>query len=221
MTMTKYEHLFLERGQTFHDHELRGIHLLGANTDIGAPDDQRPTIENVKVKSLWLSRCGIDHAVLRNVEVDGLRIDGYSGIVQANEYYGFTLRGKLKGEVTFASYSTSTGFEGAYARRLVEAERAPGWSIDISEAIGSISVRGYSADGFTINPEYQAVVRNDPSSMAGWELLDYSAVPHHITFRMMVEHGWKDTVITADGTAKNFEDQLALLHLLREKGIAE
>lgn len=222
MTLTIFERVEVKRGTVLRDLEIERLELRYCSGPISfAADDLRPRLENVTIKRLRVRRSHLSYGVLRNVVIDGMDIDVASSFLNANEYYGVTFKGRIKQGVIFTASPINESIAASYEQAIARAECQPDWGIDISEMQGRVSVRGYSADGFTINPHHQCIVRNNPASLSGWEKLDLTPTLFAETLKRLVANGWKDTILAADGNAKNYDEQLAVVHLLREKGIAE
>lgn len=203
------------------DVELDRLELLGWSNPIDFADDWRPVFENVRIKRLKMRRSDPGYGVLRNVVIDGIDNDVDSSFLEANEYYSVTFRGRVKRGLIFQAKPTSENFQDEYALAIAAGEQRPDWGIDASEMQGGLEVRGYSADGFTINPDYQCVVRNNSVTLAGWEAFDFGGSRFQIGLQNMLDWGYRDTILAANGNAKDYEEQVALIDVLREKGIAE
>lgn len=158
-------------------------------------------------------------SVIRDSLVEDIDTDSYSSFLVSNEYHNVTFAGKV-GELIFVLAPRNDQFP-EYVDCISAAEKTESWGVDISRATGSITLRGYDADGFTINRDYQAIVRNVPEALVDWRRLmpEYSVLQFAI--HDMEHYGWANTLLCADHHARDFDEQLSVIERLRAEGIAE
>jgi hypothetical protein len=216
MTITSRQ---FRRGEVIEDVSASGVALDDCWTEQGPADGERPTVERVKVSGLTLSRSSVIGAILRDVTIDGLRSDSFSVFLHANEFEHVTFRGQIPTLVIGARHSNPTWGE-SFRDALIAAESRVDWTIDISDAMGAVEVRGYSADRLRLNPERHGVVRRATLADRGWTDGDIAASGFAVDLRLMLEGGWDDAVLVADPLSKRYDRALAALNRLKDDGIA-
>ena len=217
LTLTSRE---LARGHAVRDVVATRLTLDACWTEQGPADDARPVIERVSVQALTLKRSSMIGAVLRDVTIDGLRGDSFSVFLHANEYNRVTLRGRIPTLVIGARHVDpvlQTSFQAA----LREAEERAEWTLDISDAIGAVEIRGYRADRLRLNPERHGVVRRSTVERIGWTEAEIGQSGFAVTITLMLEGGWDDAILVADPLSRRYDQELEALHRLKSEGIAE
>jgi hypothetical protein len=209
----------LRRGERVRDRSASRVLLDDCWTEQGAPDEFRPCIERVTVDGLSLKRSSLGGAVLRDVTVRGLRTDSSSAFLQANEYERVTFTGHIPSLVISARLSYPP-LADAYRAALTKADNGDSWSIDISQAIGAIEVRGYSADRLRLHPDRHGVVRRRTLEEHGWTDADVTDSSFAVDIRLMLEGGWNDAILVADPTNPRHEQMMTALRQLKDLGIA-
>ncbi len=131
----------------------------------------------------------------------------------------------LRGRVTTVILNPrhpSPEYEAEYLNVIRAHEASVDWTLDISEAVGKVTLRGHNAELVRRNPATQALVRQENVSDGKWRALDMGVSEFEITLNMLSERGWANTILCADETRKDiFESQLRVLDALRAEGIAD
>ncbi len=139
----------------------------------------------------------------------------------ANQFERVTLRGRV-GTVILNPKHVSPEYERAYVDAIRAAEADVEWTLDITEAVGKVEVRGYAADRIRRDPETQVVVRRENLLDGRWRTFDWEGgTAFRVGLDLMVRAGWPDTVLTVDATRRNHRTQLSVLRRLRDEGIAD
>ena len=210
----------LDRGRITGGIVASAVHIDDCWSAWGPPDDERPLLHDLTLTDLRLTRVALGGAVLRDVTVDGLRRDGQSMFFFGNQFEHVTLRGRV-GTVILNPEHSSVEYEQAYRSAIRAAERLVDWTLDISEAVGKIEIRGYAADRIRRNADTQVVVRRTNLLDGRWRSVDLEGTTFGIGLDLMVQAGSLDTVLVADTTRRNSRTQLAVLQRLRDEGIAD
>lgn len=210
----------LDRGQVVGPVVASDVHVDDCWCDSGPPDDGRPLLRDLELTNLRLTRVALSGAVLRDVMVDGLSCDSDSKFFFGNQLEHVTLRGRV-GTVVLDSGHPSRELDQAYAAAIRTAEKLVDWTLDISQAVGSIEIRGYSADRIRRDPETQFVVRRASLLDGRWRTFDWERTGFDVELDLMIRGGWPDTVLAVDLTRRNHRTQLAVLRRLQDEGIAD
>lgn len=210
----------LDRGSVIGPLVASGVHVDDCWSEWGPPDGQRPLLHGLTLTDLRLTRVALSGAVLRDVRVEGLSCDKTSMFFFANQFERVTLRGRV-GTVILDPGHVSPEYERAYVDAIRAAEADVEWTLDITEAVGEIDVRGYAADRIRRDPETQVVVRRENLLDGRWRTFDWEGTSFRVGLDLMVRAGWPDTVLTVDATRRNHRTQLSVLRRLRDEGIAD
>lgn len=210
----------LARGHAVRDVAADRLTLDACWTEQGPADDARPVIERVGIQALTVKRSSMIGAVLRDVTIDGLRGDSFSVFLHANEYTRVTLRGKISTLVIGARH-IDPALQPTFQAALGEAEERAEWTLDVSEAIGAVEIRGYRADRLRLNPERHGVVRRSTVSRLGWTADDIRQSGFAVAITLMLDGGWDDAILVANPLDRRYHEKLEALHRLKSEGIAE
>lgn len=210
----------LARGHAVRDVAADRLTIDACWTEQGPADGARPVIERVDVQRLTLKRSSMIGAVLRDVTIDGLRGDSFSVFLHANEYTRVTLRGRIPSLVIGASH-VDPALQPSFHATLREAEERAEWSLDISDAIGAVEIRGYRADRLRLNPERHGVVRRSTVNRLGWTTDDIRQSEFAVEITLMLEGGWDDAILIANPLSRRYDQKLEALHRLKSEGIAD
>lgn len=198
--------------------QIDGLSLENCRTEQGLPDDQRPVIEQCSFRRVTVKRSRLIGAVLRDVTIDGIRGDMDSRFLTANEFERVTIRGKV-GDLVIGTLPSHLPFEEPYRRVLAEADSSSSeWSLDVSGALGKVSIRGYSAARIRIDPETQAVVRRVDLLDGRWRPLVEGTL-FTVQIDLALRMGWPDVVLVADRATRRFGADMKALARLRAEGV--
>ncbi|WP_166845124.1 hypothetical protein [Isoptericola sp. BMS4] len=211
----------LARGEHISDLEVAHVDLAQCWCADGPPDDMRPTLSNIRVKDVRLNRTTLGGAVVRDVTVDGVRGDSASKFMFGNQFERVAVKGRV-GVLVLNIKHSQPEYVDEYAPVLKAAEAATDWTLDISEAVGSVEIRGYSADKIRRNPETQVVVRRENLADGRWRDIDLETTAFGISMEHVFTYGWQDTILVADPTRKaKYPAELRVIQRLRDEGIAD
>jgi len=208
----------LARGEAIRGVTLDGLTLDDCRTELGPPDELRPVIEQCEITRLRLKRSRLIGAIVRDVTVNGIRGDMDSRFFTANEFERVKIIGDV-GELIIRAVPSYQPLEEPYRNALTSIDASStDWSLDITEARGKVSIRGYAADRVRIDPETQAVVRRVDLIDGRWRTLVEGTL-----FTVQIDHaldmGWPDLILVADRSTHRFDADMAALGRLRAEGI--
>lgn len=206
------------RGEAIRGVVVDGLTLEDCRTELGPPDELRPIIEQCEITRLTLKRSSLIGAIVRDVTVNGIRADAISGFFTANEFERVTIMGNV-GQLVIRARPSYEPLEEPYTNALASIDASsPEWSLDIAQARGKISIRGYAADRVRIDPETQAVVRRADVVDGRWQaLVAGTLVTPQIELALGM--GWPDVVLVADRSTDRLDADMAALARLRAEGI--
>jgi len=210
----------LARGHAVRDVAASRLTLDACWTEQGPADGARPVIERVGVQALTVKRSSMIGAILRDVTIDGLRGDSFSVFLDANEYTRVTLRGKIPTLVIGAGH-IDPALQPSFQAAIREAEERAEWTLDISEAIGAVEIRGYRADRLRLNTDRHGVVRRSTVNRLGWTEDDVRQSGFAVAIKLMLDGGWDDAILVANPLDRRYDQKLEALHRLKGEGIAE
>jgi hypothetical protein len=98
-----------------------------------------------------------------------------------------------------------------------------GWALDISEAkfSGSVSFEAVPGHRVRRDPETQVLVTRDILNRSDWQKLEYGNSAFDIAIRWFLDESLFDSVVLAARMgAKDAKNDVAVLSMLREHGIA-
>ncbi|AQX80972.1 hypothetical protein BWO91_14265 [Plantibacter flavus] len=178
-------------------------------------------IEDVSVASLRVKSCSLSGALLRNVTVGGLTGDQGSLFINGCEFHNVMLSGAI-GDLTIQTFVTARTPEelAMYEHRVREADQGDDMGLDIRGVEGDLSIRGYSAHRIRIDPTFQAVVPRERAVAGVWDDIDFGESTLEIALQDVVRRGWKDTILSANKRSRHFEEDVAIITELRQRGIA-
>lgn len=206
-------------GRTFEHLTLTGVELQGCSVITG-PLDARPTLRDVRIKRLRARACSLGWSVLEDVTIDGFQHDANSGFINSCEFRHVTIRGRV-GMLSILM-SDPLGWEDVYPEHLRRIDASTrDWSLDISEALGDVDIRGYDADRVRRDPERQAVVRFENALDGRWRDVDLKGTLFNIALDDLVTLGWRNVILSANPVHARFESQMRAIAELRDAGIAE
>lgn len=218
---TEFRHELFEAGQKFSDFEAHHLWFQDCFTNDTPLDDSRITIEDATITSLRLTHSRAAGLILRNVTIDGIRADGFSGFYEANQYEHVTIKGAI-GNAVFTQERLILAPDPNDKQVLENADRGEDWSLDISEAEGNIEIRGYRADRIRRNTETQAIVRRGNALDQQWREIEGM---DHSVFRIALEgfskYDYADQILVANPRSKKFASDLEVIQRLRDAGIAD
>lgn len=209
----------LERGSVQDGLVLERALIADCISEFGAPDAHRPVISNSRFTGTTVLNSSLIGAVLRNVTIDGVKNDSFSGFLRANEFEQVTLKGRL-GTLVISTYHNDRNLTAPYIERLREADNSSGWSLDIRDAMGNVEIRGYNVDRVRLDPSRQGIVRREALRDRDLSTLDFGRSAFGIQIQMMLERGWDGTVLCPNYN-KRPNDDLQVLTRLRDEGVAE
>ncbi|MHC9042965.1 hypothetical protein ACYX8G_00175 [Microbacterium saperdae] len=182
---------------------------------------ERPRIARVQITDLELQSSSLNGAVLEDVTVDGLRCPHGSGFLFGCELRRVTLRGRVRGLIlnpTLDDPDTET--TARYARWHRERMQDPEWMLDLTDATGDITIRGYPSRFIRRNPELQAVVTAEAARTLDWRAIDPGRSSLRIALQELVRSDWEDVTLIADTHGARAGDDLRYIRQLRSSGIA-
>ena len=211
----------LEPGAHLHDLRVERVTLDGCSVARTAEADSRPTISRVHVTDLELQSSTLSGAVFEDVTVDGLRAVHGSGFLFGCELRRVTLRGRVRGLVLATGLDDpDPATEALYARCHQERLADPEWMLDLTEATGDLTIRGYPARFVRRNPELQAVVTAEAVADGAWRSVDPGRSALRVALHELVRSGWEDVILVADPHGAHADDDLRYIRDLRDLGVA-
>jgi hypothetical protein len=196
----------------------KGVRLLGFATS-PVDLDRRIRIRRSHFTRLYARNCVFGWAVLEDVTVDGFPHDANSGFFNSCEFHRVTLKGNV-GTLQI-QLSAPDRWRRTYEEHLKQVEAtAPDWGLDISEAEGEIAIRGYAARRIRRDPSRQAVVTFEQALAGRWREVDLEGTLFKYGFEDLLNHGWQDTVLSANPRHTRYTAQMRAIAELRDAGAA-
>jgi hypothetical protein len=96
----------------------------------------------------------------------------------------------------------------------------PEWMLDLTEATGDITIRGYPSRFIRRNAETQAVVTAEAARTLDWRSVEPGRSSLRIALHELVQSDWEDVTLIADTHAAHASDDLRYIQQLRALGIA-
>ena len=211
----------LEPGDELADVTGRRVTLENCVAARAPERHERPRITRVHVTDLELRSSSLDGAVLEDVTVDGLRCRHGSGFLFGCELRRVTLRGRVSGLIlnpALHDHDPETTLR--YAQWHRERMQDPEWMLDLTDATGDITIRGYPSRFIRRNPELQAVVTAEAARTLDWRAVDPGRSSLRIALHELVRSDWEDVTLIADPHGAGASDDLRYIHQLRALGIA-
>lgn len=182
---------------------------------------ERPRISRVHITDLELQSSSLNGAVLEDVTVDGLRCPHGSGFLFGCELRRVTLRGRVRGLILNPTLDDPDPETTArYAHWHRERMQDPEWMLDLTDATGDITIRGYPSRFIRRNPELQAVVTAEDARALDWRAVDPGRSSLRIALHELVRSDWEDVTLVADTHGTRAGDDLRYIQQLRSLGIA-
>lgn len=211
----------LERDATYTGISAEHVTVTDCWSAWGPADTGRPRFEGISIKDLQLRDVALNGAILKDVHIDGLDADGQSMLFDALQLEHVTLRGPVTTAI-FNPCHPSREYDAEYVQVIREHEKQIDWTLDISDAVGMVEIRGHDAERIIRNPVNQALVRRAEIQDGRWRDLDLGRSGFGVTLQMFSEQGWDNTILCADqNRTETYESSLRALDTLRAEGIAD
>lgn len=218
---TVYRDHRLEPGHELADVTGRRVTLENCVAARATQRHERPRISRVQVTDLELQSSSLNGAVLEDVTVDGLRCPHGSGFLFGCELRRVTLRGRVRGLILNPTLDDPDPATTAlYAQWQRERLQDPEWMLDLTDATGDITIRGYPSRFIRRNPELQAVVTAEAAHALDWRAVDPGRSSLKIALQELVVSDWEDVTLIADIHGARASDDLRYIQQLRALGIA-
>ncbi len=182
---------------------------------------ERPRISRVHVTDLELQSSSLSGSVLEDVTIDGLRCPNGSGFLFGCELRRVTLKGRVRGLILNPTLddldaATTARYAQWHRERVQDSE----WMLDLTDATGDITIRGYPSRFIRRNPELQAVVTAEAADTLDWRSVDPGQSSLKIALHELVRSEWEDVTLIADTHSAHATDDLHYIQQLRALGIA-
>jgi hypothetical protein len=211
----------IEPGREVSGLQARRVTLDNCVTVRAAEGLERPRISRVQVEDLELQSSSVSGAVLEDVTIDGLRCPHSSGFVFGAEFRRVTIRGCVRGLILdHELHDTDPDVAARYAQWHQERLADPEWMLDLTEATGDITLRGYPSRFIRRNPAIQAVVPAAAVAGDDWRSIDSGGSALRVSVMELARSDWEDVVLIADQHGRRAEADLRYIALLRHHGIA-
>jgi hypothetical protein len=218
---TIYRDHRLEPGDELADVTGRRVTLENCVAARGTQRHERPRISRVQITDLELQSSSLNGAVLEDILVDGLRCPHGSGFLFGCELRRVTLRGRMRGLILNPTLDDPDPETTArYAHWHRERMQDPEWMLDLTDATGDITIRGYPSRFIRRNPELQAVVTAEAAHALDWRAVDPGRSSLRIALHELVRSDWEDVTLIADTHGARAGDDLRYIQQLRSLGIA-
>ncbi len=218
---TVYRDVRLESGAELADLTGRRITLENCVAGRSELHHARPRIARIRVTDLELQASSPNGAVLEDVTIDGLRCPESSGFWFGCEFRRVTFRGRIRGLILNPDlHDADDAVTAQYAQWHRDRMDDPEWMLDLTEATGSITIRGYPSRFIRRNPALQAVVTADAARTLDWRSIDAGRSSLWVALDELVRSDWEDVTLIADTHDAHAEDDLRYLTRLRDAGIA-
>jgi hypothetical protein len=213
--------LRLRGGERVADLTADGLRLEACSTESVPYGHARPRLERLRLSRLRVRGSALRGAILTDVVVDGVEHDLESGFVNACELSRVTVRGAVGTLVV----QMRAGHGDPWLEHLQEVDRAAGpddWALDISEAVGAVTVRGYAARRVRRDPARQAVMTLEQALAGRWRQVDLRGTVFDVLVEELLDHGWGDVILNANpADGRRYGAQLRAIEALRAVGAAE
>ena len=218
---TVFRGVRLEPGEALSDFTVRRITLFHCSAARADLHHERPRISRVHVTDLELQGSSPGGSILEDVTIDGLRCPEGSGFWFGCEFRRVTLKGRIRGLILNPDYH---GHDDAEAARyeLWHRERMddPEWMLDLTEATGDITIRGYPSRFIRRNPELHAVVTAEAARTLDWRSIDPGRSALYVSLQELANSDWEDVTLIADTHGARADADLRYIQQLRALGIA-
>ncbi|KRA23230.1 hypothetical protein ASD65_01445 [Microbacterium sp. Root61] len=211
----------LEPGDELADVTARRLTLENCVAARSTQRHERPRISRVHVTDLEFQSSSLNGAVLEDVTVDGLRCPHGAGFLFGCELRRVTLKGRVRGLILNPTLDDPDSATTArYSQWHRERMQDPEWMLDLTDATGDITIRGYPSRFIRRNPELQAVVTAEAAHTLDWRAVDPGRSSLRIALHELVRSDWDDVTLIADTHAAYASDDLRYIQQLRALGIA-
>lgn len=212
-----------EAGSVTENVSVDGLRLSGCSTELTEDIARRPLLRNLRLKNVVGKSSSLSGAVLQNVTVENLRADIFSGFINGCEFDQVILKGKFSPLVIQKGVSAPTA--SPLAQKFAQALRVEpddsSWSLDISEAIGDIALRGYAPRRIRRNPTHQAVMTRAQAEAGRWRKIDLSNTTFVVQIEELLACDWYEgVVLVANPAGARFRSQVDGINRLRDAGAA-
>lgn len=198
------------------------------NCTLSQPTDPqgRSIIQNVSLVQCKQRGCGLDGAILDNVTVDRLGREGRIPLFLPGVVFRHVT---LKGRITFFKLQASPFLEDPERNaQWVDANRSfyesVDWALDISETIFTWGPDLHFVPGSLIrrDPETQVLVTRRALEGVALASLPWQGSSHKTGLEWFLQDGpYEDVVLVAAKGTTYFEQDLAAIRMLQERGIAK
>ena len=218
---TVYRDVRLEPGDELTGVTGRRITLNNCSAARSETKQGRPRVSRVHVTDLELQASSPNGAVLEDVTIDGLRCPGSSGFWFGCEFHRVTLTGRIRGLILNPTLDGSDDASHArYAQWHRERMDDPEWMLDLTEATGDITIRGYPSRFIRRNPELHAVVTAEAARTLDWRSVDPGRSVLHVSLQELSRSDWEDVTLVAETHGDRASADLRYIRQLRALGIA-
>ncbi|WP_147441644.1 hypothetical protein [Mycetocola lacteus] len=211
----------IEEGTVLSDLTASHFTLENCRSDRSTDASRRPRLLRATLGDVELRRSSINGAVLEDVVIDGLTCGRDDGFVFGVEFTRVTLRGRIQGLVANTKLSAGdpeidAAYEGFRRARFAD----PEWMLDITEATGSFSLRGFPSRFIRYNPALHAVVSAEATANGAWESIDRGGSALWVSISELAHYEAEDVVLVADSHGPRARADLEYIRRLRDAGIA-
>ncbi len=214
-----------ESARVFADLEFRRCRFAGSFISVTRYPWFRSTVRNVRLIRCVASVCTVYAAIVEDVLVDTLSVEG-TFFTRGAVFKHVTLKGKI-GPLLIDPLVSPGSAEPGQQEAFDEANRAyyesVDWALDISEAeFVDVGINGVPARLIRRDPLTQVVVTREKALEGRWRQLDLSKTiwPSHL--KLFLNGGEPDVVLAASKADKRtYQYELDGLKMLRDAGVAE
>ncbi|MFF2277300.1 hypothetical protein [Agromyces sp. NPDC058126] len=212
----------LDPGGELADVSAQRITLVDCSVARASTAEERPRIARVHVTDLELSPASVNGAVLEDVVIDGIASTVNSSFVFGCELRRVTLRGRIEHLILNATISdldpeTNRRYAAWHRARLDD----PEWMLDLREATGDITIRGYPSRFIRRNPELHVVVTAESAAGSDWESIDAGRSALVVGLDELIQYGWEDVTLIVDPHGRRADADFRYVRELRARGIAQ
>jgi hypothetical protein len=213
----------VREGSVISHKTLERVRFVGCNTVTAVHSEDRPVFRDLRLRKVQALGSHLNASVLQNVELDGFKGDGFSMFVNGCEFENVVIRGDV-GTLIIQRYLTGVDSETAekYLGWLDKADASDGWSLDISDAVGALDIRGYPSRRIKTNPEIHAVLSREAAQTVDWSLVDFGESYFRQVIDDLLEGNWEDVILIANPKdRKAFPSDMRVIDELRQRGVAK
>lgn len=210
-----------ESGTWLRGGEWSGYQFLNCQCRCAADVEHRVRISEVKLTACSTSDCYVEGAILEDVTVDGLGVEGDIPLKLAGcAFSRVTLRGEL-GQVMIRSrlHMAFKQYQAVYDVANSAFYGKVEWAIDISQAQGpAVDIKGIPGNLIRRDPQTQGLMTFEQALEGRWRSVDLSGTTFGVKAQIILESGAPDGVLIADRSSPNFSHQVQKLEELRRAG---